>query len=284
MQRSGQTGRCGGRRREWHFPAARASSLVLALACLAAGGCGDMWDTITSRDFHFKDVFSAKPDPLWLAESSPDGDKRASGLRELEEPLQHGGNQQQQDRIVQLLITRATSDPQGLCRLAAIHTLGHFQDPRVANGLKEAYYAAGSLPFPSPEIVSAVHCQAIEALGNTGRPEALGVIREVFRIQNDGRDAITQEKMNERIAAARALRHFPSPDVAAMLVAALREEKDVALRNRATESLQEMTGREYPAEYRDWDKFFRETPPAEAFTGPNPVDKAIRLVTFQTKD
>jgi HEAT repeat protein len=284
MLTSGQIERGDRNRGDCCFPA-RVASFVLALTCLGTGGCGDTWDVITSRDFHFKDIFAAQPDPLWLAENSPDGDKRARGLRALEEPLQHGGTQEQQDRIVRLLITRATTDPNALCRLAATHAMSRFKDPRVVDGLKMAYFQDNPLPVtPPPEILSAIRCQAIEALGATGHPDALVVIKRAFEIPQDGRDAPTQEKTNERIAAARALRHFPQPDVAATLVAILRTEKDVALRNRANDSLQEMTGRDFPPEARDWDTFFRQTPPAEAFTGPSVVDQAIRLVTFQTRD
>ena len=61
-------------------------------------------DEVTSRDFKIKDVFKPAPDPLWVIRNSPDGDKKSKALRALREPLQHGGTQQEQDVVVQVLV------------------------------------------------------------------------------------------------------------------------------------------------------------------------------------
>ncbi len=104
--------------------------LGVAAACCALSGCAGFWDDVTSRDFKFKEMFKPPPDPLWVIRNSNDGDKKSKALRSLKEPRQNGGSQQEQDVIVKLLVWSATSDPQPLCRLAAIASLQHFKDPR----------------------------------------------------------------------------------------------------------------------------------------------------------
>src|SRR5262249_14119315 len=103
----------------------------LALSAGAAGGCAGFWDEVTSRDFHFKDMFKKAPDPMWVINNSPDGDKKAKAFRSLQEPAQVGGSQQDQDKIVKLLTWTAANDPQAVCRLGAIDALRRFRDPRA---------------------------------------------------------------------------------------------------------------------------------------------------------
>src|SRR5207253_4349668 len=105
---------------------------------LLAAGCG-FWDDFRSRDYSVKAYF-VKEDPLAGLKSN--GDKRARALGMLEEPLQHGGAQREQDFYVQQLTDAATRDPQSWCRLQAIMTLGTYKDPRAVTALKEAYYKA----------------------------------------------------------------------------------------------------------------------------------------------
>ena len=252
--------------------------VLLALACLAHAGCANFWDEVTSRDFHFKDVFAARPDPLWVIRNSPDGDKRAKALRALQEPLAHGGTPDQQEVVVQVLLYGASKDTQPLCRLAAIQSLRKFQDPRAAEGLKDAYYRAGSF---NAETATVIRCQALEALGETASPAAVEVLVQVLREPPvEGPDHDRQQKLDERIAAAHALGHFKSYQATEALVAVLRTDQDVALRQRATESLQAATGKDFPADAQAWAEFLHQPGSQEALASqPSLGQKAIQLLS-----
>jgi HEAT repeat protein len=224
---------------------------AVAAAALAAGGCASFWDDVTSRDFKIDQMFT-RPNPLIVLRDSTDGDERARALRALREPLQYGGDQRDQDTVVQVLTTAAVGDRQTVCRLAAISSLRTFQDPRAVEALKEAYYRAGSLN--SAETASILRCQALEALGATGQPAAVDLLVRVLREPPvEGAEQDKQQKMDERIAAARALGNFKHYQAAEALVEVLRSDQDVALRDRAHDSLRQMTGKELPEDAQAWD-------------------------------
>jgi hypothetical protein len=269
-----------GQRHPASAPAARPRRLLalLALGCLAHPGCANFWDEVTSRDFHFKEVFAQRPDPLWVIRNSPDGDKRAKALRALQEPLAHGGTADEQEVVVQVLLYAASKDTQLLCRLAAIQSLRKFKDPRAADGLKDAYYRAGSF---NPETANVIRCQALEALGETGNPAAVEVLVQVLREPPvEGPDPDRQQKLDERIAAAHALGHFKSYQATEALVGVLRTDQDVALRQRANESLQAATGKDFPPDARLWAEFFHQPGSQDALAGqPNLAQKAIQLIS-----
>jgi hypothetical protein len=261
-------------------PAARSRCLLalLALGCLAHAGCANFWDEVTSRDFHFKDVFAQRPDPLWVVRNSPDGDKRAKALRALQEPLAHGGTAEQQEVVVQVLLYAAAKDTQPLCRLAAVQSLRTFKDPRAVEGIKDAYYRAGSF---NPETANVIRCQALEALGETGSPAAVDLLVQVLREPPvEGPDPDRQQKLDERIAAAHALGHFKSYQATEALVGVLRTDQDVALRQRANESLQAATGKDFPADARVWADFLHQPGNQEALAAqPSLPHKVIQLIS-----
>jgi len=253
-----------------------------ALACAALSGCASFWDDVTSRNFKFKDMFKPAPDPLWLIRNSNDGDKKSRALRSLKEPLQHGGTQAQQDEIVQLLVASATSDPQPLCRMAAIDSLQHFKDPRAAQALIDAYLRADYFKRERPETMATIRCQALAALGvngnSAGIKQLIAVVKEPPTV---GPEKDKQQNMDERIAAARALAHFPQYEAAEALVSVLRTEQDVALRNRATESLQEMTGQDLPPNAEAWTDFLHKSENQDALAKkPSLADKLYKLMSF----
>ncbi len=176
-------------------------TFALAAACLGSVGCGTFWDDVTRRDFSFNRLF-AHPDPLVVLRDSQDPDDRARAMRALREPLQYGGDQHDQDVVVSVLTTAATSDRQIVCRLAAVSALRHFKDPRAVEGLKEAYYRAGNV---NPETATILRCQALDALGATGQPGAVELLVKVVKEPPvEGATEDKQAKMDERIAAARA--------------------------------------------------------------------------------
>jgi HEAT repeat protein len=257
--------------------------LLTAFACAALSGCAGFWDEITSRDFKFKDAFKKAPEPMWVIRNSNDGDKKSKALRSLKEPLQNGGTQAQQDEVVQVLTVTATSDPQPLCRMAAIDALQHFKDPRAARALMDAWERASYFQRERPETMATLRCQALAALGVNGNPAAVDLLVRILKEPpQTGLERDKQDTLDERIAAARALAHFPQYQAAEALVTVLRTDQDVALRNRATESLQEMTGKDLPPDAQAWADFLHTSAgKGEALAGKRSLtDKVIKLMSF----
>ena len=251
---------------------------------LAACGCAGFWDEVTSREFKFKDVFKPAPEPMWVIRNSTDGDKKSKALRKLKEPLQNGGTQQQQDEVVAALVAGATEDPQPLCRMAAISTLQHFKDPRAAKALVDAYDRASYFQRERPEAMATIRCQALAALGVNGNPIGTPLLVEVVGApQTVGVEKEKQQSMDERIAAARALARFPQYQAAEALVRVLRTDQDVALRNRAGESLREMTGQDLPTDAEAWAGFLHKSGNDALAKKPSLTDKFLKLVSFPGK-
>lgn len=257
---------------------------ILAAACAALSGCAGFWDDITSREFKFKEMFRPPPDPLEVIRNTTNGDKKCKAIHALREPLQNGGTQQDQDAIVQVLSWTAARDPQPLCRMAAIDVLQHFKDPRAWRALDDAYIEAGYFDRDRPEIVAVIHCQALAALGVNGNPGAIPRLIGIVKMPPTAKDNTNlqqQQNMDERIAAARALGHFRQYQVAEALVAVLRTEQlDVALRNRAAESLRQMTGKELPPDAQAWDDFLHKSGQDALAKQPTFADKILQLISF----
>jgi hypothetical protein len=212
---------------------------------------------VTSREFQVDELFH-KPDPLVVLAQSSSGNKRAAALRSLEEPLAHGGDEKQQKAVLDILCAAAATEEHAICRMAAVEALGRFKDPRAVKGIEDAYYRSGSF---NPVAGTTLRCLALQALGQTGRPEALKtLLRALNEPAVDGPDPERQRKTDERIAAARALAHFPQPQAARALVEVLRTEPDIALRDRAHESLRVATGQRFPPDAQAWADYLNRLP------------------------
>jgi hypothetical protein len=239
--------------RLWLLPA----WLLLAFSC----GCAGFWDDVTSRDFKVKSLF-VKPSPFIVLHESNDGDQRAKALRALREPKQHGGSDQDQDAVVKILVTAATTEKRFLCRVAAIDALGGFKDPRAVAGLTDAFYNSGTF---MPELANRLQCQALAALGATHNVAAVPFLVKVVKgAPATGTDQEKQQVMDVRIAAARALGGFEDYEAVEALVHILQNDKDVALCDCAFESLQHSTKQKLPPDYHDWDALLakaRQSPP-----------------------
>jgi hypothetical protein len=219
-------------------------------------GCAGFWDDITSRDFSINTFFN-KPNPMLVLRDSTDGNQRAKALRALHEPKSNGGTDVEQDAVLKILTTAASTEKQPLCRLAAIQALATFKDPRVVEGLSNAFYNASSF---TPETATIVRCQALAALGAVGNPAAVDLLVRVVREPPaEGPDADRQQATEVRIAAARALGHFSHYEATGALVHVLKTEKDVALRDRAYESLKAATGKDLPPDAVAWEEALRQT-------------------------
>jgi PBS lyase HEAT-like repeat len=260
----------------WRWPL----TAVLAAACLGAVGCGTFWDDVTRRDFSFNRLVT-KPDPLVVIAKSEDADDRAQALRSLREPLQSGGDQRDQAVVVSVLTTAAMSDRQVVCRMAAISALRNFKDPRAVKGLEDAYYRAGGF---SPETATIVRCLALDALGATGQPEAVELLVKVLKEPPvEGATEDKQAKTDERIAAARALGRYKQYEATEALADVLRMDQDVALRDRATESLRDITGKTLPPDYQAWADFLNKPEGRDAVAKEKPQTFGIDLVSWWWK-
>jgi len=259
----------------------RARWLGLALVPGLAG-CAAFWDDVTSRDFRerpFQTVFTAPDAVAVLRHPNSTGDERARALRRLKEPWRHGGSAAEQDEAVQFLSAAALNDRQPLCRLAAVETLGRFQDPRAVQVLMATY--ARLQPDTSttlnqdvdtlqarrdqiwerafaPETVTLIQCRTLQALGESKQPAAVPVLLTAVKTQPkaDASEAEKQQARDLRTAAVRALGNFPNDQqVTAALVQTLRTERDVALRDRTHESLVAVTGRDLPPDAVAWQQY-----------------------------
>jgi len=256
---------------------------VLATPLLSLG-CADFWDEITDRNFEFKSLY-VKPNPFLVLNESQDGTKRAKALRALHEPSQNGGSLADQETVLKLLTTAAVSEHTAVARMAAIESLGRFKDPRAADALIAAYYAANKyrtaggdeIKYPL-EMAAVLRCQSINALGRQGDPKAVEHLVTVLK-QPPARGAETDKQMvmDERIAAARALAKFHDPRAEDALLNVMKSEKDIALKDCAHESLRAATGKKLPADADAWDNLLHpgDNPSAVvAREQPQPVNQA----------
>jgi hypothetical protein len=223
------------------------------LAALSVGvaGCASFWDDVTSRDFAFKDLFS-KPNPMLVLRDSTDGDLRAKALRSLKEPIRNGGTAKDQDAYVQILTTAATTDKEPLCRTAAIKSLAQFKDKRAVEALIQADQRADR-DF-SRDLSTVIRQQALTALGETGDPKACEWLILVARAgAKEESDVEKQQTLDVRLTAIRSLGKYNQTQATEALLHLLKTEKDVAVRDRAHESLQVATGKSLLADPKAWE-------------------------------
>jgi HEAT repeats len=283
---SGAGGERAGRRAHW-------LALVLFSWPLAGlCGCANFWDDLTSREHDVKGYFYP-PDPRQvLADPNADGNKKARALRALREPKQFGGSEQDQETVLTTLSSAAATDRSVWCRLAAVHSLGRFQDARAVQSLETAYDQAGSVPHDGiqpatyllatgafqPEQVGRLRCEVLAALGETGNPDAMkflvGVVGD--KVPLEGADQEKQLRLDERLAAARALGKFKGDQrVAGVLFRVMRTETDPAMKGVARESLVKVTGKDLPADDKGWDDLMTGRPPEAGPADPTPAPKKL---------
>jgi HEAT repeat protein len=220
---------------------------ALALGAGLAGCAGpNFWDDVTSRDFHFKSMFSSAPPPMTVLRESTDGDARARAMLALKEPRANGGTEAEQDEVVQLLTRTAITDPQPLCRRSAIQALGRFRDPRAVPALTQAYETAGQL---TSDVAGPLQTLALTALGETKQPAAVNFLVQTATKPTpvDASERDRQVVRDNRLAAVRALKNFDgSPEAIAATGKLAETERDVALRDRAREAYAKVSGGKEP--------------------------------------
>jgi hypothetical protein len=214
-----------------------------------ASGCVGFWDEVTSRNRDWGFVFSS-PDPMMVLRDSDDGGRRAWALARLEEPLQNGGKQEDQDVYVAILTKTAVQDRDPLCRLAAIKTLGRYRDDRVPPCLRSV--TEQQLPYTS-DMNNLLRQEALKALAETNSEVAMRhLIRVAKEPPAEGSAYDRQEVLDRRLTACRGLAKYNHPDAAEALYQVLQGERDIGLRARAHQSLVASTGKNLPPDPQTW--------------------------------
>lgn len=242
----------------------------------------------------FSDVFTARfykeltsdPDPYDVLEKSTDGNKRAKALAKIQEPSRNGGSQEQQDLVVELLNHAASNEPEFWPRLNAIRAMSHFKDPRIVEGLMDAYYARSLKDYPQ-ESGHILRVSVINAIGKIGHPNGMELLTAVLDqppIDPETSEQKKKQAHDERIAAAHALENFRSKESVALLNRVLEKERNVALRNRARQSLQVVQGIRPGSDAPVIEKVIdRITPSRDAIAEDNTSIREIRPVSGEQR-
>src|SRR5207248_9449674 len=92
-----------------------------------------------------------------------------------------------------------------------------------------------------------------------GRPTAGALLARVVRAPRaEGTDFEKHRTLDVRIAAARALGKFSHYQATEALVRVMQNDKDVALRDRAYESLQAATGKKLSPDGKEWEQLLHQ--------------------------
>jgi PBS lyase HEAT-like repeat-containing protein len=245
-----------------------------ALTAFASCGCVGFWDEVTSHNRDLKGYF-IKQDPMVVIRDSTDGAKRGRAMASLKEPLANGGNQEQEDVYFKILTAGALYDKDPLCRLGAVRALGNCKNPRAVTILEDVIQQ--KLPFPA-EMNSVIRQQALTSLEETGQPEARHWLIKVARQPNAAGAMVDQQQiLDERLTAIRGLSKFKQSDSAYTLLYVLETEKDVALRDRANQSLEAVTGKHLPPDAKLWAEVLNN-PKSDLGKEPNPIQRAVNWV------
>lgn len=277
----------------------RIGVLLIALGPI---GCANTWDTVGNKTWQRE--FTRNPiratilpdDPLTILRNKPnDGDARIRAMRRLEEPLTHGRSQEDQNEALGYLQSGATVDPSPVVRAAAIEALGRFEDPRVPEILAAAFHQAagpgssrttdpaqpgllsGRTGFfgptgYSPDVTTMLRVKAVDALAKTNRPEAVAFLADLA-LPKPEFDPV--ETRDVRVAAVRGLSTMRRPEAVTALSRILTAEqgRDAAVVARAHAGLIDLTGRDLPADPKQWDEVVQAG--FEVKPEPNPFQRAV---------
>ena len=116
----------------------------------------------------------------------------------------------------------------------------------------------------SERLINTFRCEVLRGLGNnSSNPTAVDLlVRVVTQPPPDKKEAPfkVQLVMDERMAAARSLAHYPQYNSTEALLTVLKKDQDIALRDVATASLHTCTGKELPPDYAAWDDYLHHQP------------------------
>ncbi len=269
------------RRSEQKNVAAWLAGTFMVFATFASSGCANFWEDITAHSpeggfvndwkYRFRLLFHPPP-PLEVLAKSKDGDFRARAYRQLKEPGQHGGSEEEQQKFIEGLIWGAKNEPDAIARMAAIERLARCQDPRA----REFFFSVEQSKEPVLYYDRDVHVQiaALQALATLQDRRAVPILAKAAQFG---------PTLEVRLAAIRGLKNYPSHETASILVEILRDEerkpppqRQVALQHEVRQQLVALTGKDFPAESQVWADYLAQNPSIPASSA-NPL---LRLVSW----
>lgn len=266
----------------------RRYTLGLAALISTQVGCASTWDEMWSKRFRDDPLgrtFGSDEDAVATLKRLEPGDaeERARAFQRLKEP---GGADQ--DAVVQMLSTAATSDPSPWVRVCAIDALSRFGDPRTTEILANAYHHAdrvggksapepanpvqqvggrvlagtpgallglsGPQGFPADQVAN-IRARSLDALGKTGRPDAVAFLARVAvgRATSETDEPMARDMARQRAVANLASIRTKDSAVALQQVLSAEAGKDIALASLAHTGLQTLTGKDLPPDPSAWE-------------------------------
>jgi len=148
----------------------------------------------------------------------------------------------EQQEAARNLAARLRTEPNGYMRMEIARTLGYYKTPAAIEGLRMA--------VKDEEID--VRIAACEAWGKQGGNEAARQLAGLIG---------SETNVDVRIAATHALANVKDPQSINALGIAL-DDKNPALRYRAAQSLQSVTGENFGSDFVAWREYIRKQSPA----------------------
>ncbi len=138
--------------------------------------------------------------------------------------------------------------------------------------LEEVYQQR--LPF-TPDLNTVIRQEALAAVVATGNADSRALLIRVARSPSGPNEASLtdrQQTQDERLTAVRGLSKYSQYDSIETLVYLLETDKDVALHDRAHESLKVATGKNLPDDARAWRELMQNP---QAYKEPSLVERAM---------
>lgn len=251
--------------------AGRISLALLGGLLLFCTGCSHFGEDLFARnergewyDFAYKMnlAWNQGGAPLEVLSKSTDGDLRRRAILRMTEP----GDAKTRSEYINILATAAKNERDEVCRLAAVQQLATYKDEQVAPVLIEAYQH----PNNNTAANGMIRIAALDGMSKYKAPEAMEQLVAALETKNND---------SERSIAARGLKNYPNYRAAEALLNSMKQERNVAVRTEAHQSLVKMTGRDLPNRPEVWEQAFHD---AAAKREPlaKPENSLLKLVNF----
>lgn len=202
-------------------------TVAVVLACGCAGRLP--WQNRATTNEHLRTL-----------KSSADPSERLEAFAALGEPARYKRSPERQQEAVHILRLGLELEKDQLVRITIVHSLAALKGEQAQAALLASLHDKDA-------VVRAEICRALARLGDPASSEAIAKL------------LASDSNLDVRLAAADALGHLRTSSSAQALLAAL-DDKDPALRHRASRSLRAITGKDYGTDFKAWQAYLSDLP------------------------